>query len=137
MKQPSKNTENTIFVEAFYILFFGTLTLLIVRMFLLGDNLAYVWDLTALFLITSLYLVLRLTFAKSMHQDYEKEGTFSIKRLLVRSLLASVIFSALMVIIGAWPIDDFGDIFAVFVGGVIFFALMTALPLLSYRLSKR
>ncbi|TVP70312.1 MAG: hypothetical protein EA342_01910 [Leptolyngbya sp. LCM1.Bin17] len=140
MSQPSKQPqpyENQIFLEGFYLLYFGTCALLIMRMFLLGDGFADVWDLSFLFLATSLYLVIRLTLAKSIHQAYKEAERFSFKKLFLRSFIASVFFSALMVLIGIWPLDDLGDVFKVIVGGVIYFALMTALPLISYRLSKR
>ncbi|NMF86650.1 DUF6773 family protein [Nodosilinea sp. P-1105] len=140
MPQPSKQPQpyrNQIFQEGFYLLFFGLCTLLIVRVVLLGEDPAELWDFSGLFLATSLYLTVRLTLAKSMHQEYEKAGRFSLRRLLFRSFIASVFFSALMILFGAWSISTLDDVFRVIVGGSIYFALMIAIPLISHQLSKR
>ncbi|RQD68877.1 MAG: hypothetical protein D5S00_08030 [Tindallia sp. MSAO_Bac2] len=130
----NRKSEKEIYAEGFYLLYFGLMLMVIVRGLLLNHPSQSIWDISLLFLLSSFYLVIRFALQGSMHEpELEKGGSFNTRKAVWRGIISTLIFTAIMVFVGAWSLESLQDIFAVFVGMMVFFALSIILPYISYR----
>ncbi|UMZ74669.1 DUF6773 family protein [Natranaerofaba carboxydovora] len=138
-----KNTKSTsysdnVFVESFYLLFFGLLALLIVRVLILNHPVESTWDIVVLFLAASLYITLRFTFLGKLHEkEHEKKDGYNFKKAALKGFISTIGFILFMVLLGVWSISTVNDVMKTAVGGTVFFAISVLMPFVSYKIANK
>ncbi|GEM_PF-5208578 len=136
--QGTQKKDNQIYQEAFYLLYYGLLLLLILRTIILNHPLESTWDISLMFLGASIYILIRFLSAGRLHEaKYEGEQGFKFKKVARNGLAATVVFSLLMVLAGTWSVSGAEDLLKVAVGSIIFFALWVLFPWISYKISRK
>jgi len=135
-KRRNSGFQDKVISECFYLMFYGLMLLLIIRVLVLNHPYESVWDISLLFLGTSFYLVLRLVLRGEFHEkDYEKRSGFDLKKAAKRGIISTVGFILLMLITGFWELKSLGDVISTIVGGLVFFLFTIFFPYVSYKMS--
>ncbi|SDZ07709.1 DUF6773 family protein [Tindallia californiensis] len=133
-----KKTEQEIYAEGFYLLYFGLLLMVLVRGLILNHSLKSIGDISVLFFLSSIYLVVRFAFQGSLHDsNLEKGDRFNTRKAVLRGVFSTFFFAILMFISNRWSVGSFANLFSIVVGMMVFFAFSVILPYLSYRRKKK
>ncbi len=125
------------FSRAFYILFFGLLFLLVIRVLILRDTFEMVWDISILFLLTSVYLIAIFLKNGKLHKKYgDDEDGFDIKRSILNGFLVG--FLTIIVVYFTTELDTnpLRQFFALTSGIIVFVVVWTSLDMLFHRISS-
>ncbi|SFI00392.1 hypothetical protein SAMN05192551_10581 [Tindallia magadiensis] len=134
----TKKTEQEIYAEGFYLLYFGLLLMVFVRGLILNHSLKNIADISVLFFLSSIYLVVRFAFQGTLHDSHlEKGNRFNTRKAVLRGVFSTFLYAILMFFTNRWSVESFASLFSIFVGMMVFFAFSIVLPYLSFRRKKK
>ncbi len=128
--------EKEVLSKAFYILFYGLLFLMVLRVLVLRDPFEMVWDISALFLITSVYLIVVLVRDGELHSRYGGDE-FDIKRSILNGFLVGSLTILVVYFTTELDGDPIRQFIALLSGIIVFMVVWTSLDIVSYKISSR